>query len=386
MNTIVRRVGLGIALIALFGTTIEAGSATPAKTGKPAKLTLQVLVKGPAGLDLKNVSLELLGMARPILDVCQTAQPDAKGLASIVFADRDWEEQPEGEGSPACRGWYHLVATASGTAGAVSPILFLLNENPSFDDNPENEWGPAFAKPVDVRELIKKQQPLVLTIETGRELRGKVLTTDQKPLPGTKVNIFQDLHADSHTGHGREIFPQEAVTDQQGNFAFPQVFPNTVYIGEIVPPEAATSTPWFWKATRTKNGAFDYQENRLPLASQTPDPDLTLVMDNRPYVFSGTVQTKDGKPVAEANLQFSLAFHPDWRDYADSHTFAESKTDMAGTFKVEVTTSFVNFLGVTKEGFQDQTIDNESASPSWSVIKAGSPLAITLEKAEPEKK
>lgn len=369
---------LRILLFVVVSISFASMSMAAESKAKPAQITIQIQVKGPSNLDMKNVSIDLLGMSRPILEVMKTTQPDAQGLASFTFLDVDWETASANPEPTACQGLWHITATASGTAGAVSPILYLDTETPSFDDA-TNEWGEKFQKPLNLRDLATKKQPLMLTLEQGKTFKGKILTSDQKPCVGAKISIFMDLHGDSHTGKGREIFPLEATTDQQGMFTFSQVYPNTIYIGEITPSEKEGQSSLFWKTTRVGGKTFEYPENTLPLASQTPDLDMTLILSKDRYLYSGTVQTKDGKPVAEAGLNMSVAYHPDARDFIDSHTFVDGKTDAQGKFTMETDAPFVNTLTITKEGFKEVSLDNENASPAWSLLKPGS-HTFTLEK------
>lgn len=376
MHTSLR--GLFFGFFFLFALSSIVSAAEPG-VGTFTTISVTVQVKGPAGLDMKTVSVELLGMNRPLLEIQKTTQTDAQGLASFSFVDASWDAVQESADATACQGQYHIIATASGTAGAVSPILCLESEKPAFDEDPANEWGPSYGKPVDLRELAKNKQPLVLTLEKGNTIKGKVLTSDQKPLPGVTINMYQDLHADSHTGKGREIFGMESITDAQGNFSFSPVFPNTVYLGDLVASDSDTQPSWFWKSTQLNGQKYEYQENRIPLASQTADLNLVLVVAKERYQYSGTIQTKDGKPVADAGMNLSVAYHPDCRDYIDSHTFVDGKTDAQGKFSLETDAAFANFLTVAKEGFQELTLDNENASPAFSLLKPGS-HTLTLEK------
>jgi len=373
MSSMLRKWFFLIALIAFAHSSMAAEPKT-----KPALIKVAVQVKGPAGIDMKGVSIDLYGMDRPLLGLQKTFRPDSKGSLSLTFIDADWDETGDASETPASRGLYHIVVTASGTAGAVSPILYLASENPSFDDA-SNEWGPSYSKPLDLRELEKKNQPLVLTLEQGGTLKGQVLTSDGKPFPGVKIGIFHDLHADSHTGKGREVLSQETGTDQQGVFTFAGVFPNTVYIGEIVQPEGEKGQGRFWKATRINGRTFDYQENTLPLASRAAGLELVLVVSQDRYRYSGVVRGSDGKPIAGAGMNMSVAYHPDARDFIDSHTFVDGKTDVQGAFQLETDAPFVNFLNISKEGFKEFSLDNETANPPYSLLKPGT-HTFTLEK------
>lgn len=341
-------------------------------------LSVHVRVTGPADVDPKTISVTLYGMNRSMLEIQQTVQPDAGGLASFTFVDADFNDVSGASETPACQGQYHLVATASGTAGAVSPILFLSAEPTSFDD-PANEWGPTYQKPLDLRELATSKQPLTLTLEKGLTLKGKVQDAAQRPVQGATIRFFHDLHADSHTGKGREIFDRETVTDQDGVFSLTQVFPNTLMIGELLVSAKEQSPSGFWKTTRINGTAFPYPENRIAKASMTPELDLVLQVATEPYRYSGTVRTKDGKPVAEANLNLSVAYHPDERDYIDSHTFVDGTTDAKGHFQLETDAPFVNFLTIAKEGFKEFSLEVGATGSSSSLLKPGS-HTFTLEK------
>jgi len=362
----------------LLFALISAGFAATSTPPNVPVLSIRVRVTAPPEVDPRTVLVTLFGMNRPLLEVQRTVQPDADGIASFTFVDVDVGDLPETTEIPACQGYYHLVATASGTAGAVSPILFLGSDAPSFDD-PANEWGRSWQSPLDIRSLATSKQPLTLALEKGVTLKGKVQDMAQRPVPGATIRFFHDLHADSHTGKGREIFDRETLTDRDGIFTLTQVFPNTLTIAEVEVSGQEWGSSWFWKSTRIDGALFPFQENRLARASLTASLDLVLQVATEPFRCVGTVRTRDGKPVAEADLNLSVAFHPDERDFIDSHTFIDGTTDAQGNFRLETIAPFVNFLTISKEGFRKFSLEIGATGSSSSLLGPGS-HSFTLEK------
>ncbi len=352
-----------------------------AKTKPPAQVSFQVEVRAPAGVDLQQVSVTLLGMSRPLLGVEQTVRADARGRVSFTVLDLDPQDALQGDEMPPCRGFYHVIAQASGTAGAVSPMLFLEQEPPSFDEGSESEWGPAFQKPIDLRGLMKTKavNPIVLTLQPGVTVAGSVLSETGAPLASVTVRLFHDLHADSHTGYGREIFPRESVTDEQGRFTITGVFPNTCFLGEVEMPQPASAPAWFWKKTRIAGREYQYQENRLPLATSTKDLDIVLLMAQTPYRYEGLVQDRTGAPVASADVGLSVRWHAEARTYADTHSFVDGQTDARGRFALETTAPFANFIRVSKAGYKEGMIDNDDLGSATTPLVPGS-LTVQLER------
>jgi hypothetical protein len=169
---------------------------------------------------------------------------------------------------------------------------------------------------------------------------------------GKEVNVFLDLHADTHTGHGGEIFEQQATTDRAGRFHFRHVFPNTFYV-EL--PDHSRGAP-YWIKTRVRKRWVDRIEDEItPRQDEREARDyekaidlLLIVAHEPPYRYFGHVTDPQGRGVANAKVEIRCSLHHPERTFEDYHDYwFHTKADRNGSYSLRVGSRFVNAIWVT---------------------------------------
>lgn len=255
-------------------------------------------------------------------------------------------------------GHFYFVVEKENSAGGVSPEILNLNEEEMAErekhkDDPVSppgegeEWKDEF-----VLTNEKPAEPVEILLKRGLELTGQMVDTAGRPVRGEEVNVFNDLHADSHTGRGGEIFEQQTHTDRAGRFHFHHVYPNVFYVQLLNRSEG----PPYWIKTRVRDRWVDRVEDEItPRQDEWKPENYEKAIDMRiivarepPYRYFGRITDAKGEPVPGAKVQIRCSLHEPERTFEDDHDFWwTTKTDRDGRYSVRVGSRFVNAIWVT---------------------------------------
>jgi hypothetical protein len=258
-------------------------------------------------------------------------------------------------------GEFYLVAAKEGWAGGVSCELLNLNdedlaehkkhEDDAYSPRQEgDEWQRQ-----DSSYVIPDQdegKPLEIVLKRGLDVIGKMVDTTGRPVRNAEVNVFFDLHAGSHTGHGGEILGQQTITDRAGKFLFHRVYPNNFYVELLNHSDG----PPYWIRTRVRNRWVDKVEDEIVPRKNEWHPEdyeksinLRLVVAREtPYRYFGRVTDPQDRGVAGAKVEIRCSAHEPERTFEDDHDYWwHTKTDRDGNYSLRVGFRFVNAIWVT---------------------------------------
>ncbi|MDB6148322.1 MAG: carboxypeptidase regulatory-like protein, partial [Spartobacteria bacterium] len=213
------------------------------------------------------------------------------------------------------------------------------------------EWTRGDFAPYVIPDRTEAK-PIEITLKRGLDLSGQMLDTGGRPVRDEEVNVFLDLHAGSHTGHGGEIFGQQVTTDRTGKFLFHHVYPNHFYVEMM----DRSNGPPYWIRTRVRNRWVDKVEDEIVPRQDEWEPknyektiDLRLVVARRPlYRYFGCVTDPLGRGVASAKVQIRCSLHDPERTFEDDHDYWwHTTTDRDGNYSLRVGSRFVNAIWVT---------------------------------------
>jgi protocatechuate 3,4-dioxygenase beta subunit len=288
---------------------------------------------------------------------------DSAGLFTARFGKfRQYDhEQATGLIEPGY-GHFYFVARQEGCAGGVSSEVLNLNDEElaeykkhEDDNNPlpkeRDEWVRGEFPPYVLPDK-NEGKPLEIVLKRGLDLTGRIVDTAGRPMRDEEVNVFLDLGAGSHTGHGGEIFEQQATTDRAGHFRFRHIYPNTFYV-ELIDHSAG---PPFWIRTRVRNRWVDKVEDQITPRQDEWHPlnyeksiDLRLIVSREPtFRYFGRVTDMAGRGVADAKVEIRCSLHEPERTFEDGHDYWwKTKTDRNGDYSLRVGWRFVNAIWVT---------------------------------------
>jgi hypothetical protein len=250
-------------------------------------------------------------------------------------------------------GWgaFYFIAEAGGLRG----VSLCVNH-----DTKESAAGGAGDDEWTQRGTVKtRTKPVTMTLVMRRGLRvsGRVIDTAGRPVAGFSVGIEEDLHSNHHTGYGDEIFRQVTSTDREGKYTFEHVYPNTFYLAASL----EESSPSIWIGTRVRRGHW----RREPVDVIVPhrgESEIGLdlqVSATVPYRYWGRVVDENGRPVAGADVSFSISKNREVRTYEDTHNNLHVSTDEEGFFELRTTTPFCLYMNVTAKGYREYSEDFE---------------------------
>ncbi|MCX7014514.1 MAG: carboxypeptidase-like regulatory domain-containing protein [Candidatus Sumerlaeota bacterium] len=317
--------------------------------------TVNAKVLNVDGTPLAGAAVELKGIDRPTLglDKTWTFKTDGEGRFTAEFVNRRLD--PEGDDPKAKDtsrpGWglyYFLVPPDKEQSGAVSgPVNFH-----STLENPEDEWGKAVA-------LDGPSLEVVLRMKKGIVVEGVVLDLREKPLSGVKARLFHDLHADSHTGLGGEIFERSATSGADGRFRFDNVYPVQFALD--------VEKPAVWLKTQRGEGG-EWVDNRIDVFPVKEDETRVWVgiegSTNQEFKVYGTLVDAKGKPVPGGDITVALSYHKEPETFRDSHTFVEGKTGPDGKYEVMLETPWIRFIQGEKGGMESAYAEAEPTAMS----------------------
>lgn len=332
-------------------------------TGKQREIRGQVL--DAAGRPVKKARIGLVGLDRasfmPLANATRIKgwhwTADAKGRFTARLANESAVAARAQQLVEPVWGRYHLVVLPeAGRPGTVSPPI--INRDPR-DRNPRahypaGEWGAP---------LLLEDRPLSLTLRLaqGVTVAGVVVNMEEKPVAGVSVGLENDLHADTPTGAGGEIFRQTTLTDAQGHFQMTDAYPRTLTL-ELGTPGGGAGAP-IWLRTR-QTPAGPWIEDRLDRLTPTGERTfIGIMMANRPlYTVAGTVTDAATKrPLAGARIIVGVSFHRQPLTWTDQHHFLNASTGPDGKYEIKAETPWIRFVHVIQPGYAKQGRDKGEA-------------------------
>lgn len=350
MDTICFRTIAAATLVLCSALCLSAPATNAAHDGSIA--VVHGLVLGVDGKPARNRTVVLKGISRGTLGFSEddpsyskhwkfTSDEEGRFSARIWSAWQDVDPQP----GP---GIYALVVLPSNNdAGAVSPWLRFFHGG--YGENPINEWG----KPVVIGS---KGLNLTLKIQSGVTIKGQILDYEvpHNPLEGVAVACEHDLHAQSHTGYGGELFHKNTVTDSNGTFTFNHVYPA---VCKII---LGSNLDWL----KTKAGDHweddvDFEIHPEKAESRT----LGIMAATRPlFRFWGHVQDPEGHPIPDATVTLSVQRESDpnrWRGFG----FHCVQTNKQGNYETMAETPWIEFICAEAQGFERAALDGPEIKP-----------------------
>jgi len=265
-------------------------------------------------------------------------------------------------------GQFYFVVQKAGFAGGVSRELLNLNDEDlamyqkraqaGCDSSEVNdEWTKGEFAPYLLTDQCATE-PLTIEVKRGIEVVGQIQDTTGRPVPNQDVDLFLDLHADSHTGRGNEIFDQQTTSDREGRFRFKHVYPNTLHLELLNHSEG----PPYWIKTRIRNRWVDAVEDEITPRFDEWDSNkdeksipILIVVSRQPiYRYFGKVTDSTGHPVAGAKVEVRCSLHNPPRTYEDDRDYNwQTKTDRDGYYSVRVGWRFVSSIWIYADGYRD---------------------------------
>lgn len=302
---------------------------------------------------------------------------DAQGNCSARFGKFDYWEHAKAAGiaSPGY-GHFFLIVKSEGFAGGVSPEIFNLNDEerknykaPEIrNSSPEEEdaWKFGEFEPRVLTDEPKEAAPVEIVLKPGIEVSGQLIDGKEKPIRGETITLWSDLHADTHTGRGGEIFSQSVETDLSGRFHFHHVYPNLFYVSLAGQDDDLL----IWIRTRVRNRWIEGIADAI--WPHKDDVDLPLVIvatRDSPYHYFGKVTDDKGSPIRGATVRIQAAIHgPGGRsDFGDGHShYSQAVTRADGSYTVPAAGPYVNWFEVTAPGFQTQRYSEDGEIYDWN--------------------
>jgi hypothetical protein len=303
------RCSLGLFLLSLAFALARAADPSPAPDG-----TVNGLLLGLDGKPVAERPVHLVGISRPVaaynvqdLDGREYDKPfwntctDIHGRFHFDFIHAN-KKMPDYPGS----GAFAIVADSSpNDAGAVS-TRFIWGSNPFWDHLPDApEWPKAVIMSGDTLNLV-------IQLKEGFTLKGQIwdYAHPDKPITGIAFGIYNDLHAETRTGWGADIFERKVTVDREGRFEFNHCYPvrNFSYLDEATPPHPGDMTI-SWVETK-EDGVWKTLDGSLssPSASFVPKGNGTVVhlqiraTSEALFLYFGKVVDINGQPLADVDV------------------------------------------------------------------------------------
>jgi len=270
-----------------------------------------------------------------------------------------------GEAAPR-HGSFYLVASLPDGRRAVSSRIFHNVTREESADYEVNEWD---AEDGGDWIFTDETHDVSMQLLDGRTISGTAISPDGKPLSGKTVSVTHDLHVDSHTGAGGDIFVVKATSDADGHFKLEHVYP--------VAARMDTGKDGAWTRTQLKlttpNGTstrwLSQPLDRFPDIPDEFEVELSLVIAPQAptYRYFGQVTDEAGKPMPNVIVTAGVSHHAVPSDFADNHRFETATAGPDGRWTLEATAPWVRFLAVkqnekaeddlTAESYEDDSFD-----------------------------
>ena len=259
--------------------------------------TIEGTIVGPDGRPVPGVSALLLPeSATPVLSI---------GATSIIRTNED--------GTFAARnvvpGRYKLSARWNGGRGATQIMEFgggdvfvarsaVRTRSEAPVDATEDPGKPLWAEAV-VDVSGQDLSGLVLTMQEGMTVRGRVTFDGTRPVPEDLSSIRLSLQQASNTGISLGV-PGSAV-NEDGTFALEGVIPGTYRLSANV-PSGGFSIESGWLLQSALAGGRDVLDSNLEVLPGRNVDDLVVSFTDRRAELSGTVVDPNGAPVSDLTI------------------------------------------------------------------------------------
>ena len=237
-----------------------------------------------------------------------------------------WKDE---SGRPGWGTYIFVVQPGPDDAGATSQRFWTYDSTDA-----KNLWwnGGEWGQPLP---LPPEGFHLTMSLQNGFTLYGKLADDrdHRTPVPGVNISTWNDLHVDTHTGYGGEIFQHAAVSDANGEFKILHLFHARLYL----------TMDALWMTTE-HDGWPTQPEHALdaPL-----DQGLRItcgVLVHPAFHYTGTVTDVQGQPVAAADVVAGISSEPKAETYGDTHHFERTKTDAQGHYDLAASSPWGTFL------------------------------------------
>jgi protocatechuate 3,4-dioxygenase beta subunit len=360
----------------MAGLTIVGASEINGKFPNPANAAVthesgqvrefRVTLLDQHGKPLPGIPVDLYGMRRggrwPSQDDANprdagpwwhfTTDDSGQILARFPLSEGRWEK-------PVPRaGRFHFVVDLPDGRRAVSPAVFHEVSRVDWRDEEAAEWEEDSN---EGRIFTRDVGSITLRLAKGRVITGTVVDAEGKPLPGRHISAIHDLHIESRTGAGGEIFTESATSDAAGVFKLKNVHTAACKLsmegeGYWSRTQVTQRTPDGTTTTRWVGGSI-----KLPQFS--PETEVGLRIEVAPeapkYRYHGRVTDPYDKPLAGLHVIAGVSHHATPQTWSDSHSFVSAVTDAAGRWEILVASPWVRFFDVRPTEFGNSLLKGE---------------------------
>ena len=254
-------------------------------------------------------------------------------FADLSIQDKSGEKRPR-------YGTYALYAEPGpDDAGAVFAYIQHLEPQDHWW-RPADEWGVSLLLPPDGLDIT-------LQIVEGFKLKATVFDYEDptKPVAGVSIGIYHNLHHESHSGRGGEIFYQRAKSDERGQLAFKHVYPQDTYIA-IGAMGQEGDDAHYWLRTEVDGEWRDSVPLTMATRGSRGSQSLEVQVATRPlFRYFGKVTNPDGSPAAGIEVSYCLFHHNggasddmDWHNRRSVHAGSD------GAYEIWAGTPWVNWI------------------------------------------
>ncbi|HNY27021.1 MAG TPA: hypothetical protein PKH31_06525 [Candidatus Sumerlaeota bacterium] len=231
-------------------------------------------------------------------------------------------------------GQYHFfVPPSKKHAGAIGPEFWV----PEADD---------YVKKARPNSRLQCPTSVTLQLVPGIPVQGIVSDLEGKALAGVKVTVYNDFHADTHTGAGGEACEQVTQTDAEGKYRFAHVNPGTSIRLRVEGVCLRTRTG------RDKEWVDNWiDEFDVDKKSPSLNVDFVASLKKDNFKVQGTVTDENGKPIDDAEVKIGYAYRNNTGMDADHRQYKIALTNAQGQYECALETPWVTFVDVAKEGF-----------------------------------
>jgi hypothetical protein len=235
-------------------------------------------------------------------------------------------------------------------------IFHGISRDEASSDYETNEWDTEG----DGDWVFTNETPEIdMVLTSGHTITGTVMTPEGKPISGKTIHAIHDLHVDSHTGAGGEVFDVKATSDADGHFKLEHVYPVACALRT---DGAWTRTQITYKTADTTSTRWMNQAlAKLPDFGDDEEVELGIVIAPQAptYHYFGKVTDENGKPQAGLLVTAGVSAHATVDDFNDSHHFETAKTDADGKWSLEASSPYVRFFDVKKDEKSEDSLGGE---------------------------